>query len=297
MIDVNLTKLQHFFEVDFKIKQEMYNNAPPAHDTYFDNESICKYTNNLEASLKYIFAELKDITVEIFGKGSPVLKRLKEIESATKKSFYSCGFEIVKLRNFYKNHISNMEISFIDAVKENCVGYKLSQSFPIAMANTVNEVLHLIHSYVLNNETILQAVPAVAQKQNNFNYPITLRGNASFLFYQLYEQFPDDLNVGWTDIVILNENKLLMMVRDRGHALTIEVTVNNNVARIEYFIPKLCNIDMVNALPGINKVNYDSVGATGIIETNINCLSETIFDFISKVPTDDDITYERRVRI
>ncbi len=37
--------------------------------------------------------------------------------------------------------------------------------------------------------------------------------------------------------------------------LTIEVTLNNNIARIEYFIPKLCNIEMINNLPGVNKVN------------------------------------------
>lgn len=297
MLDIDLTKLQHFFEVDLKIKQEIYNNAPITQIGYFDNESICKYTNNLEVSLKYVFSELKDISKEIFGKGSPVLKRIKEIEVVTKKSFYSCGFDILKLQKFYNTYISNMEPSFVDSVKENCVGYKLDTTLPITMANTVNEVLHLIHSYILNNEKLLQSIPAIAQKQNNFNYPITLRGNGSNLFYQLFEQFPDNLKVGWTDMVSLNENKLLMMIRDRGHALTIEITINNNVARIEYFIPKLCNVDMINVLPGINKVNYDSVGATGIIETDINYLFETIFDFISKVPTDNDMICERRVRI
>ena len=49
------------------------------------------------------------------------------------------------------------------------------------------------------------------------------------------------------------------MIRDRGHALTIEITINNDKARIDYFIPKIININMINALSGANKVRENSV--------------------------------------
>lgn len=49
-------------------------------------------------------------------------------------------------------------------------------------------------------------------------------------------------------MVAISERKLLMMVRDRGHALSIEITLNGQNARLEYFIPKVCNVDMVNNL-------------------------------------------------
>ena len=81
----------------------------------------------------------------------------------------------------------------------------------------------------------------------------------------------------------------LMMVRDRGHALTIEITINNQMARLEYFILKLCNLDMINNLPGINKVNENSVWATGTFEIPIIDLPNELFTFISKVPMDDDM--------
>ena len=109
------------------------------------------------------------------------------------------------------------------------------------------------------------------------------------MFEQIFKMFPNDLDCGWTDMVAINDRKLIIMVRDRGHALTIEVTLNNNIARIEYFIPKLCNIEMINNLPGVNKVNKNSIGATGVIETPINTLPGVLFDFISKVPTDYDM--------
>ena len=68
------------------------------------------------------------------------------------------------------------------------------------------------------------------------------------------------------------------------------------MARLEYFIPKLCNIDMINALPGVNKVNANSIGATGVIEVETANLSKTLFSFIEKVPTDDDMIFESKRR-
>ena len=69
------------------------------------------------------------------------------------------------------------------------------------------------------------------------------------------------------------------------------------MARIEYFIPKLCNIDMINRLPGVNKVNKGSIGATGAFEIPINSLSMTLIDFISKVPMDSDMIIENSFSI
>ena len=151
-----------------------------------------------------------------------------------------------------------------------------------------------MHASIMNNENILQSIPVISEKINSHKYPITLRGNSFEHFNKLLELFPLDLDVSWTDMVCINEKKLIMMVRDRGHALTIEITLNSNTARIEYFIPKLCNIEMINSLPGINKVNEDSIGATGAFETDIDNLAESLFSFISKVPTDEDMVFKSR---
>ena len=289
MNDERIIKLQHFFETDVMIKKGMYNMVP-SNLKYFDESTMQKYTDELNELLIYIFTELKCVAIDIFGKDSNVLSRICYLEDVIKNKFYSCGFDIDKLKNFYKNFISNMNSEFIDSIKNECVGYSLFKNKnSVEMAVSINEMLHYIHSYVVNNEKILQAIPLLNQKTNQFNYPINLRGNRSSVFEKLFEQFPADLDVGWTDMVIINEKKLIMMVRDRGHALSIEISLHNDVARLEYFIPKLCNIEMINKLPGVNAVNKDSVGATGVVEVPINILSESLFDFISKVPTDDDM--------
>ena len=84
-----------------------------------------------------------------------------------------------------------------------------------------------------------------------------------------------------------------MMIRDRGHALTIEIDIDGNDAIIKYFIPKLCNINMINSLPGVNKVkNTEVIGTTGMFKTSVNDLSNKLYHFISMVPTDSDMFIE-----
>lgn len=290
MVDEGLIKLQHFFEVDLKIKKEMLNIAPPGYNQNYDVE---KYSDTINDSLIYIFSELKCIASDIFGLKSEIMNKIIVMENVIKNNFYSCGYDINKLRLFYKNCISDMELDFINAVKEECVGYTFGGTSSAQNAKTINEILHFMHSFVLNNEQILQSIPLINKKENDYKYPISLRGLKVPMFEQLLALFPNDLDVGWTDMVAVNERKLLMMVRDRGHALTIEITLNLQTARLEYFIPKLCNIDMINDLPGINKVNQDSVGATGVIEIPISDLPNVLFNFISKVPTDSDMVFKK----
>ena len=49
---------------------------------------------------------------------------------------------------------------------------------------------------------------------------------------------------------------------------------------------------MINKLPGVNKVNEESIGATGTIEVDIESLASVLFDFISKVPMDSDMFFK-----
>ena len=291
MLNEKIIKLQHFFEVDLRLKKEMLKIAPSTE--YTDQVSVSRYADELDDFLMYAFSELKCVASDIFGLDSIVMKKINMLDYQTKSTFYSCGYDIDKLCELYKNQISNMKMDFINTVKEECVGYSRGGTESIVKANTINEMLHYMHSYVVNNEDILQALPAINEKRNIYEYPITLRGYNVPVFDQLFTAFPVDLRVAWTDMVAISERKLLMLVRDRGHALSIEITLNGQNARLEYFIPKLCNVDMINNLPGVNRVNENSVGATGVVESSIEELPHTLYNFISKVPMDGDMVIQR----
>ena len=286
MDNEKIIKLQHFFSVDTKIKKEIYDIAPQSLNGYIDETSISEYTDKLNDSLIYILSELKCVALDVFGKEC-------YLEQDIKTNFYSCGFDIEKLKSFYQKYISNMEPSFIDDVKRSYIGYYFGGGgvSPLKKASTINEILHLMHSRIINNEGLLQSIPLLNEKDNQHNNTISLRGIRNPMFEQLFMMFPTDLDCGITDMVIINEKTLIMMVRDRGHALSIEVTLNKDNARIEYFIPKICNVEMVNKIPGVNKVNDDSIGTTGTIEVEVKDLPTALFNFISMVPTDMDIVH------
>ena len=293
MDNEKIIKLQHFFSVDTKIKKEIYDIAPQSLNGYIDETSISEYTDKLNDSLIYKLSELKCVSLDVFGKESSIFNKVCYLEQDIKTNFYSCGFDIEKLKSFYQKYISNMEPSFIDDVKRSYIGYYFGGGgvSPLKKASTINEILHLMHSRIINNEGLLQSIPLLNEKDNQHNNTISLRGIRNPMFEQLFMMFPTDLDCGITDMVIINEKTLIMMVRDRGHALSIEVTLNKDNARIEYFIPKICNVEMVNKIPGVNKVNDDSIGTTGAIEVEVKDLPTALFNFISMVPTDMDIVH------
>lgn len=102
---------------------------------------------------------------------------------------------------------------------------------------------------------------------------------------------PEQKEIGESTIIGL-ENKVLMMVRDRGHALTLEIDTEGDKSLVRYFIPKICNIELVNQLRGVTKVaeSADATDtATGCFECEKNNIGNEIVSFVEKVPTDSDI--------
>lgn len=287
-----ISKLQNFFSADLIIKKEM--NALYLSDEYKDIESIIKYTNNANASLDYIFDKLKSIAKDFFEDSELLNKKIELLKLSSKKAFIESSTNISKLKLFYKNYVSDMKPEFIDCVKRECHGYLLYRTDEsLKMADTINEILHYMHSSIINNDKLLNEIPVSFVKTNDYDYPISMRGNVENpYFIKMFSDFPTEMFCGITDMVSISKNKLIMMVRDLGHALSTEITILGDKARIEYFIPKICNLAMVNNLPGINKVKTSSVGATGVIEVDIENLSNALFDFLSKVPTDLDIEHD-----
>ena len=287
MSDENLILFQHFMEADMRIKRELIKAAPPT--DYLDRESIVQYLDVLFDALDYMFAELKCMALDIFGKDSHELKKIQELDKAAHRAAAGCGTDINRLRRFYEDYLSHMDKGFLDQVKETCIGYAFGFGNPMKSATTVNEILHYMHNSLVNNDHFLQSIPLIEEKTNDNGEPISLRGVQSELFKNVYDHIPSSLDIGITDMICLSDRKMIMMVRDRGHALTIEVTIEKDFAKIEYFIPKLCNIDMINKLPGIIKVNENSVGARGVTGVKVEELADWLPNFIAKVPTDSDM--------
>lgn len=292
MENMNLKNLQKFFKADKLIKKELYNMCPPSYVGPTSQYSIIEYCENTNISIQNIFDILKSL-YNLF-LGSYFDEKIDELRLKIINELTNCKLDINKLKLFYENNISSMKLEFLDKVKKECVGYSMFTSIneSFEMVETINGLLHLLHSYIVNNENFYQRTDKINTKINNFKYPIVLHGVEDEFALNLFSNFPVEMDCGWTDIVSLGNNSCIIMVRDRGHALTIEISKVGEDYRIEYFIPKLCNVEMINKLPGINKVIPDAQGATGKFEVPKQELYNSLYDFISSVPMDSDIVLD-----
>lgn len=283
--------LKKFFTSDMKIKEELLRLAPTEIDDASE-ENRMKYCDKLYSALRDLEIEFVDMAQSIFGDGSTLTEMIRTYFSRAREAFLLGHYDSGVIQRLYKEQLTDMSTKLIEEVKGQFVGYTMDRGDLTQMvkkSGSVNELLHVMHSYVLNNEGLLQALPILKTKTNSGEYHITLYGEETEISRRLFDQIPEDLDVGWTEIVSM-PNKILMMVRDRGHALTLDMdTSNEHDIGVKYFVPKICNDEMVQALPGVNKSGISENGATGFFVTSKEDMANRVVDFIGRVPTDADM--------
>lgn len=286
-----LEALKKFFIRDLKIKEKLLKLAPTSLDDW-NEESRIEYTDKLVKSLKELEIEFLQIAQELDFEPE-VVEAIKTYFVRSREKFLIGHYNQGISQEIYQKQFSDMNLKLIEEIKDKCVGYKINNSHNLAeligKAKSINELLHIMHSYIVNNDELLQSMPILAIKKNNNNEPIVLYGEKNEIAQKIFEDFSVELDCGITDIVAI-QDKILMMIRDRGHALTIDIdTTKKDDILVRYFVPKLCNIDMIKKLPGIEEKKISQNGAIGNFQTSQTELSNKLFDFINKVPTDEDM--------
>lgn len=309
MSNENFVKLQHFFENDIKIKKLVCAYADKVIDTYASldsrndvptrrRSSIKELDYELYDTLKEIFKCFFEISSEMFGTDSAWYKKSKEMRDNLLGKSYprirhgeNSEYESLEtILRFIRSKLTNADYNFIKEVNETCVCYASSiDQAPINKARTVNEFLHVMHSYIINNRSIINSIPVISEKMNDYGSPIRYRGLDVPHFHNIFDEFPTDILVSWTDLVAVNNEKMFLLVRGRGHALSIQLVLNNRgEVEIDYFIPKILNYEKVSRLPGVGNVTSDRLWVTGRFNTSLNNLSNELFNLIASVPNEED---------
>ena len=294
----NLEAMKEFFERDMKIKETLMSLAPTEADDY-DELSRMKYVDKLEKGLDSLEYDTL-ASIKKFGFGEELNNTIREYFANKKKSMAVGKYEAGICQKIYNSEFASMSENFIEEVKEGFVGYAFFSNpskLPgfVKKAKTVNELLHSIHSSIVNNDEILESMPQMGTKRNTIEEPITLYGEENEVAEKIFKEFPLEMDCGITDIVSL-KNKVLMMIRDRGHALTIDMdTTNPKEVEVKYFVPKLCNEEMIRKLPGINESSITKSGASGFFVSDKDKITKDLFDFIEKVPTDGDMVFDKTI--
>lgn len=303
-MEENVKSLANFFESDAKIKEILAECAPTNLDT---QDAVIEYSNKLMKAIEAIEVEMNKIFSQ---KGLPtsifkenVMELLGKIKNQLESTMDSN-----KLKDIYKRSFSDMSPKFVEDVGKVCVGYTTKQHFNrdgsnislfgvAAETKTINEMLHLLHSYICNDENMYDMLPVVERKRIGRYGDCTLFGEATDIAKDIYDSMPENQwnsELGETYIIGL-KNRALMMVRDSGHALTIDIEEDKEKGKVfvKYFVPKICNIEKLNKLKGIHKIPIDAywedMSANGMYETSIDGFGADIVNFIQEVPTDMDM--------
>lgn len=293
-MEENLKTMEKFFELDLKIKDLLIKMKPERIN--YDEHYNIKYVDNLLKTLEIIkesflnIVNMLNLSNEI---NSIIESKFKQYES----KILSCNYDMGKIQKVYETEFLPMTSGLQEKLEKNLFAYNSNRNdiFVMEKCKTINDYLHAFHFYVVNDEDFYHKMPVIDKKININDEEITLCGRSTELSQNLFKSFPKSLDIGPTDILSF-EDKMLVMVRDKGHALSIEVTKEDDKLRVNYFIPKACNVEKVNLVRGVDKLDPEKdkfyTSTRGEFVTTYENFSNDIIGFIVSVPTDDDIVFE-----
>ncbi len=287
-----LKKIENFFKIDAEIKNSLWKLAPTEMDDY-DEESRIKYVDKLMKKLEDFQIEFVGICKDWGGDKKAVIEKFSQIKNNLINFNYSFG----DIKELYKENFSDMSERLIETVKRTFEGYDLFKPISpkndiIQSSRTINELLHIFSFSIINNENLMKSMPIISKKANDFQYLITLYGEETDLSKNIFDSFPSDLFVGETDILAMKE-KILMMVRYRGHALIMDIDETNTEDIVKYFIHNVCDRKKAEQLPGISKITEN--GARGIFKAPREETIQRLFELIEKIPVDSEILKEDEI--
>lgn len=278
-----------FFDLNQKIKINLFNLAPNSIDVSTEL-GLIEYSNKLYKSIdvfSYYFYKLNYYT-EIIDYDT-----LHGFFENMKSEFLKMNITDESITNYFQRCFSNMDPLLADEVSKSFEGYSLDvvdTKKLVSKCGTINELLHLYHSFIINNEKFFSEVPEIQKYINDEGFYVTLRGNSCVLGENLFNQL-QKLPLGITDICVLGD-KIIIMVRDIGHALCIEIEKENDMYYVKYHIPKTGNLMMINSLKGINKIDNPNNAALGKFATDEENLISDITNLIKGIPDDFQMDFK-----
>ncbi len=286
----NYEKLDKFFKIDLKIKDLILKTKP--NEKIYDTSGAIKYVDNLIKELDTI----KDYFFWIIDTYSmcPYLKDvINNSFNEYNEKLLNSNYDYDKLTRIYQECILKMTSGLDKELQKNLFGYNINRKEvkSFEKCKTINDYLHAFHFYIVNNEKIFHSMPIIDRKINKDDEPIILFGKENDLSRDLFNKYPVELGTGEVDILSFDDH-LLMMIRDVGHALSVDSTIENDNIRVSYFVPKSCNIEKVNKLKGVTKLDPLTSDMFSPTNGEFVCKKEDftseMIDFISNVPTDID---------
>ena len=321
-----LNKFKHFFEIDMALKQKLVNLAPAVD---LSGDIAFKYADKLYNSLSSIERQLIDIA-NTFDFGNDVKKAIQDSVEEYRNRIIKTDYSSADLKRIYNECFAMMSEKNLDLIRKNVFPYSmiyndydatiqelidtgaeqwiideeiLAKKEAITLdkiinqCGSVNEILHTFHDYITYDVDLLRTIQTRKQKSNDEGYMISLRGTEGEIAKQLFQKYDISMSSGDVEVISFDDNNTLLMCRDRGHALTIEIQKkNDSEVGIYYFVPKMgaggsildySNID----LKGISSKKGSSF-IIGSFVSNVELAVDEVMNIIKLMPTDKEMMHQ-----
>lgn len=279
MTEINsYKKIELFYKYNVAIKKLIFSLRPFEYndEEFYQNykvktiekiDELKEYFDNLLEVLNFHLEE-KEYVDNVFDKCQNELRKTR--------------LDINDLDNFYHKYIYGIDKNLTKDVRHQTYAIGGSSALLIPRAKTINELLFIIHCSVNNDLNLYQGVPLIEEKEN-----ISLRGEMTELSNNIYNSLSTEITPGFIEIISLkNVNKVLILISKRGHATTIEITQNEDIIDINYFIPRIYHLEMVNKLIGVTPVTEKDYYATGMLRCTTNEVCDKLQELIEGIPMD-----------
>ena len=193
-------------------------------------------------------------------------KQIEVLFDSYRNKLTKCQLNYNELNRSFLEIFVNMKPELVNKVNEEFKGYSMFRNLygVIKEATSITEILHIYHSFVINNED-------------------TKIANDIFI------NLENTLSEAEITILSVADEHIIIMLRDYGHATTLDININSDTAWINYFIPKVCNYLMIQELPGLNNIDEKSKWAKGTLRVEKANIGNYLNNFIKLIPTDEDM--------
>ena len=280
--------LEKFFEYDMICKIIINDIIPNELDFYSDDTRLV-YKNKLYDNITKLYVYINKM-MKSYEVNDNVILKFNDMIKKINEYINSPSFDILLKKDYYSflkfidKYITDMRTSFVYSIKKGFFGDYLDYGYGVIMPNTINEFLHYIHSFVINNDKIYKDINILKNKDTD-DRVIYLRGIETMIGNALYNKILlSCIDSSIIDIINL-DNKIIIMARDLGHSTLIEIdTLDLNNIYVKYFIPKNTDREKTGLLKGINENNNEF--ATGNFKTNVDNLTNDISTLMLNIPRD-----------
>lgn len=304
-----LNNMENFFELDVEVKTLL---SKLAHGENKVDVNLIDYSDRLWKALPRVESRLKRIC-EIYNIDSDVVETIEKCFKNYEGIIANAKYTDEGLRQVYNECYGKINQDTLDLIHDKLKGDTYWDSSVLKSIihedMSANEILHALHSYIINNKPIMDSIEDISSHTlSNVKDVISLKGEQNKLANEMYqkliatnEAIPKELSsicVGSTDIISVSSDKIIIMVRDKGHCLTIECNLQaNGQWGVSYFIPKTISEDKVIKLKGITGYHRGDEYASGSFVTDAEDLADDITKLINDMPTDSHIMYEGKKEI